>query len=396
VIQGAHLLPFAAQSPTPTPTPTPTGGANLLTNGNFETGNASGWAVALGSPVVIGSAAQQGGFGMQMAGAGWVQQTFNTVAGQTYDVAAWVRVDSQGGGLQWGGAQIAVLNSQTYQQIQGSEFANSGNGALGVWRRVTFSFVAADSTTVLLYQNYVFPIGTAFQSSVDDIVVTARGGGPTPTPTPTSPPAPTPTSTPTGGGGTNLLSNGNFESGSLGNWYAAVGSPVVQTSAARAGSFGMQGNNPFWVQQSVNTTTGQRYYVAGWVRVDSSTAGVLFGGVQIAALNEQSYATIADSGFANNQNSTVGVWKQVGFSFVAQGSTTVLLLQNYVYPEALVFQASVDDVVVSTQPIPGAPNQNVTTSQNSGVAAAITGLLARQYGLASADGGKVYLPVIQR
>ncbi len=87
------VVPFGAMA-----APAPTGD-NVVVNGDFETGNMSGWTVYQGT-AADAAAAKEGSYGAHLKGAGgWgsmMHQTVSVEAGKEYYFAFWIKVNAQG------------------------------------------------------------------------------------------------------------------------------------------------------------------------------------------------------------------------------------------------------------------------------------------------------------
>lgn len=115
--------------------------ANLVVNGDFETGNFSGWNVSANATgVTTGSYAQSGTYGAALGhvgGLGTIAQTISTTAGASYDLSYWFFSD---GGtpnyfdVLWNGVQIA-----------GSQ---ESNAAAFAYTDFTFTVVGTGSDTL--------------------------------------------------------------------------------------------------------------------------------------------------------------------------------------------------------------------------------------------------------
>lgn len=147
----------------------PAGATQLIVNGDFETGNFSGWTRfgALGSTSVNAASAHDGDYGASFSPnqPGGLQQTFFTLAGRTYKIRLWL-AHTQGAAtpinsifIDFGGVNIAGFSGYT-------NFP---------YTRLNFSRVAtASSTTLKLTFKDARP--TVFR--LDDVSVT----GPVPEP----------------------------------------------------------------------------------------------------------------------------------------------------------------------------------------------------------------------
>ncbi len=197
--------PTATRTPTPlpptvTPTRTPTATTlaitNLLADGGFESGNLNNWESSGGmSP--LSAAARTGGFGAHMPSSSRIDQIFATIPGQTYYVQAWVRINQTITTPTWGGLSVAVVN-QNWSTAGASPYFTVANAPIGAWTVATFSFVATDTSSRLVYQNFS---NGQFNADADDFTVSTSpipgGGLPTSTPAPTATPTATATKTAT-------------------------------------------------------------------------------------------------------------------------------------------------------------------------------------------------------
>lgn len=146
--------------------------ANLLTNGDFETGDASGWSVVANATDVItnginGFTAQSGNYLMIMGnvgGLGTISQVVATTSGQAYDLSYWFESD---GSLpnyfdaSWNGSQIA-----------GS--VQSNVVAFG-WTNFTFSVIGTGSDTLTFSER-----NDPWYQGLDNISLTASNNVPEP------------------------------------------------------------------------------------------------------------------------------------------------------------------------------------------------------------------------
>jgi len=152
-LAAAILLPASAAS----------GATNLLTNGDFETGNLSGWSCSLGSvvtsPVHSGTHALQGA--ASSSDDAQCTQTVSVVSGTQYTLSAWVQ-----GNYVFLGVTGGV-----------STWTPSATG----WSLLTTTFTAS-SASAQIYIHGWYAQGTYF---ADDITLAGQGG------TATVPAAPT-------------------------------------------------------------------------------------------------------------------------------------------------------------------------------------------------------------
>lgn len=165
------------------------GGASAatFTNGSFEDGVAfsapyitiaggdstsiTGWTVGGHSVDYIGTywQAEDGNRSIDLAGNGngTLFQTFDTVAGTTYNVGFWVGRNPDGGAnprtgfVDVGGAPIAV------------SYSGSGNRADMQWQQEAFSFVAGGPTTTLTFAADSATSGGFYGMALDNVSIAA-------------------------------------------------------------------------------------------------------------------------------------------------------------------------------------------------------------------------------
>lgn len=146
---------------------------------------------------------------------------------------------------------------------------------------------------------------------------------------------------------TNLLTNGNFEAGSLNGWVDNGGITVL-APASHSGAFGASMSDTGRIDQVFSTVSGRTYYVSGWIRIDSQTTVPTWGGLRFQVV-DSSWRELKSSTPLNLKNSAVGTWTRETFSFTASGDTARLIYQNFSNGQ---FKASADDIVVSDNQIP--------------------------------------------
>ena len=152
--------PEPAELPDQPTNPIPEVKGNLVDNGNFETGNKSGWE-AHQSTAISMDAAYTGYYGMNLKGnGGWggmLNQTVAVTAGQSYQVSMWVKILSNGVNIQImdGGSSGTKLGSNWFTKTE--------------WTYMTWSVTPATNS---LFLNFCGGgNGIAENVYVDDIVV---------------------------------------------------------------------------------------------------------------------------------------------------------------------------------------------------------------------------------
>ncbi len=194
--------------------PVPEVKGNLVENGNFETGNTSGWEKHQ-STAVSADAAYTGYYGVNLKGnGGWggmLNQTVAVTAGQSYQLSMWVKTVSNGVNIQIkdGNADGVKLGSEWFTKTE--------------WTYKTWSVTPA---TNAIFINFCGGgNGVAENIYVDDIVVIK---------------AP-------------LISNGGFETGDTSGWSCNSGTATIVTDAY-SDNYALQLSNPAaWGEACVRT-----------------------------------------------------------------------------------------------------------------------------------------------
>ncbi|MBE6806867.1 MAG: hypothetical protein E7527_02470 [Ruminococcaceae bacterium] len=217
--------------------PVPEVSGNLVENGNFETGDTSGWEKHQ-STAVSADAAYTGYYGVNLVGnGGWggmLNQSIPVEGGQSYKVSMWVKAVSNGVNIQIkdGGENGAKLGSEWFTATE--------------W---TYKTWTVSPTTNSLFLNFCGGgNGVAENVYVDDIVVTK---------------AP-------------LMENGDFETGDKTGWSCNSGTSTIVTDA-HGGNYALQLSNPSkWGEAAVRTIgvkPNTQYEVSWWSkRVDGTGA----------------------------------------------------------------------------------------------------------------------------
>ena len=208
---------------------------NLVENGNFETGNKTGWETHQSTAVSM-DAAYTGYYGINLKGnGGWggmLNQTVAVTAGQSYQVSMWAKTISNGVNI-----QIKDGNSNG-TKLGGTWFTKTE------WTYLTYSVTP---TTNAIFLNFCGGgNGVAESIYVDDIVVIK---------------AP-------------LITNGDFETGDKSGWSCNSGTSTIVTDA-HSGNYALQLSNPSaWGEAAVRTIgvkANTQYEVSWWSKRVSGT-----------------------------------------------------------------------------------------------------------------------------
>lgn len=192
---------------------------NLLVNGDFETGDLSGWDNLWGSCSVEIVAGRNGGSALKVSCGQWnmVRQKINVQPNTDYDLTAWAK----------DATNMTFLVKDGGDSTNMMQVATSGGSA---WKEYKGSFYSGSNTSVFISIMGNNPGATAI---VDDISVVAQNGG---APIVPEPDVPTLPDVPVEG---NLFKNGGFETGDHDNWKIYQ-STRVSAAAARSGNYGLQ------------------------------------------------------------------------------------------------------------------------------------------------------------
>lgn len=118
---------------------------NLLVNGDFETGDLSGW---YNQGVVATNAGAHGGaWAAHFVNGASFQQTFATVSGHAYKATMWLRIVSETGS-DWGGFQASASDYQSWSTLASSPYLTLGGYGTN-WFKHAFTFTAISDASRL-------------------------------------------------------------------------------------------------------------------------------------------------------------------------------------------------------------------------------------------------------
>ncbi|MBQ3202978.1 MAG: carbohydrate binding domain-containing protein [Clostridia bacterium] len=221
---------------------------NLLVNGDFETGDLTGWTNLWNSCSVEIVAGRNGGSALKVSCGQWqmVRQKINVQPNTDYDLTAWAK----------DAANMTFLVKDGADTTNMMQVATSGGSA---WTEYKGSFYSGSNTSVFISIMGNNPNATAI---VDDISVVSQGGG-----TPVVPDVPEVPYEPVEG---DLFNNGSFETGNEAGWKIYQ-STRVSAVAAHTGSYGLQiVGNGGWGGLGNQTITGleigKTYRISLWYK----------------------------------------------------------------------------------------------------------------------------------
>ena len=217
--------------------PAPVVKDNLVQNGNFESGDVSGWEKHQ-STAISAEAAYTGYYGVKLGGdgswGGMLNQSVAVEAGNSYKVSMWAKTVSNG-------VNIQIKDGDANGAKLGSEWFTATEWTYKAW--------TVTPTTNTLFLNFCGGgNGVAETVYLDDIVITK---------------AP-------------LIENGDFETGDKTGWSCNSGTSTIVTDA-HGGNYALQLSNPSkWGEAAVRTIgvkPNTQYEVSWWSkRVDGTGA----------------------------------------------------------------------------------------------------------------------------
>ena len=252
--------------------------APILQNGDFETGDNTGWTVFSGSTVTA-DAKLNGSYGMKLSGTGnWGSMAYQNVAvtvGKSYMVSAWMKTVDSGANIQIkdGGSSGTQLASGWFDKTE--------------WTRV--SYVVTPTTNTLHVNFHSSGKGVTETVYLDDVqVVQIADDG--------------------------ALLNGSFETGSISPWIVYSGTGV-STEAAYSGYYGahLKGDGGWgaMIYQDFATEAGKKYNFTAYFKTLSTGANI-----QIKDVNGGTVTDIASRWYNGTE------WAQVSIEFIATGTTS--------------------------------------------------------------------------
>jgi len=254
-----------------------------ITNGDFETGNTSGWE-SWQSTMISTDAAHSGSYGVNMKGdgswGGMLNQTFDVEPHCFYELTFWYKVNQSG------------FNMQFYGVQSGTSYASVWATA-GVWTRFTQAFMV-DTDTQITINFCGGGNGISEDVYIDDIVVAE-----------VAPPS-----------FDGYVMNGDFEVGHAMGWNQWQ-STVVSTDAAYEGEYGvhLQGNGGWsnLLDQSIMVEEGTEYVLSYWYKTNRSGFNCILSGEQTGTQ------------YSNDWEIRGAVWIQKFILFTPVGDTNVKL-----------------------------------------------------------------------
>lgn len=222
---------------------------NLLANGDFETGDLSGWTNLWGSCTVETVAGRNGGTALHIQCGQWnmVRQSVSVQKNTDYVLTAWAK----------DAANITFLVKDSADSTNMAQTSTSGGSA---WQEYTVNFNSGSNTSVFIS---IMGNNAGADAIVDDVKLVQVGGSTEPD-TPATPDEPY---VPVAG---NLIENGSFETGDPTGWKTYQ-STKVSAAAAKTGSYGLQvigdgGWGGLGNQTITGLEVGETYRISLWYK----------------------------------------------------------------------------------------------------------------------------------
>ncbi|MBQ3203129.1 MAG: carbohydrate binding domain-containing protein [Clostridia bacterium] len=222
---------------------------NLIVNGDFETGDNTGWEIWQ-STVIEADAAKDGAFGAHLVGnGGWggmLNQTVAVEAGKEYKLSFWINVNATGVNLQVkNGAGAAIEGA-------GGWFDANNKDKLVEW-----TFTATDDKVLI---NFCGSGSAPEDAYVDNFSLVCLDAD--------EPEQPAED---------NLIVNGDFETGDNTGWEIWQSTEII-ADAAKDGAYGahLVGNGGWggMLNQTVAVEAGKQYKLSFWINVNAMGANV--------------------------------------------------------------------------------------------------------------------------
>ena len=289
----------------------------LITNGDFETGDASGWTIN-SSTYVDTAAAYSGDYGLHLVGEGnWnslAHQTFAVSTDATYELTFRLKTNQEG-------INIHIKDGATQETlVKGGWFTTTE------WTQLTYTINPTGSTIFLNFCGG--GTGNIEDLYLDDVTLTKLATA----------------------SNDGFLRNGDFETGNTDYW-TIYQDTTVSSAAAYEGAYGavLQGDGGWGstLTQAFNTTVGSEYAVTFYVKAVSKGTNI-----QIVSGGDK----LTSSWYGNS------IWSKITLSFVATSTSSTL---NFCGGGTGVTEITYVDQIVVTEILPEVQATLISGGQTS-------------------------------
>ena len=272
------------------------GSNNVLQNGDFETGDTTGWTNLYDACTLSMTTGHTGSYALNFQGGQWNQtrQKVSVQANTNYTLSGWVK-DANGASflVKDGGDTTNIAQIST---TSGSE-----------WKKYSVTFNTGDNTSIYVG---VMAGSSGGSALFDDISLEKEEAVVE-----------------------NLSTNGDFETGNLNGW-TKYQSTAVSASAARNGSYGVSIKGPGdWggtLDQELTVVKGRTYQVSFWYKAVSN-------GMNFTVRNSNKTSLLSTY-------LSAAIWTKYEATFVADDTTAYLHFNGS--GKGTTDEIYVDDVVV--------------------------------------------------
>ena len=250
------------------------GSNNLLQNGDFETGDTSGWTNLYNLCTLSMTGGHTGSYGLNFSGGQWNQtrQKVSVQANTNYVLTGWAKDASKVSFLVKDGGDTTNI-------------AQISLGSGSEWKQYSVTFNTGDNTSIYVGMMVGSTSGSAI---IDDVSLEKE-----------QPII------------ENLSTNGDFETGNLNGWTKAQ-STAISAAAARNGSYGVSVKGPgSWdgtLDQQVSVIAGRTYQITFWYRAVSNGMNFAVRNADKVSLTTAAYLNAA-------------IWTKYEATFVADSDT---------------------------------------------------------------------------
>jgi len=253
------------------------GSSNVLQNGDFETGDTTGWTNLYDACTLSMTTGHTGSYALSFQGGQWNQtrQKVSVQANTNYTLSGWAK----------------DADSASFLVKDGNDSGNIAQISLGSgseWTQYSVTFNTGDNTSIYVGMMAGSSGGSAL---FDDISLEKEEAIVE-----------------------NLSTNGDFETGSLTGW-TKYQSTAVSSSAARNGNYGVSVKGPGdWggtLDQQVSLVAGRTYQISFWYRAVSNGMNFVVRNADKVALSTASYLSAT-------------IWTKYEATFVADSDTAFI------------------------------------------------------------------------